>query len=157
MDNPAIEESIEVRVQKTQARFKRVRNPKGRDSGIGDFFLLIEVTARQADVYIPLSIASGKKVTGFVYQIEGTAAGTISTASISVKGEGVTQVTLGTILYSKIPKGKTATFRILIEIEGRAEQSYKVVIGRIHYKHNPNDARYQRFLGEISSKTVQSR
>ncbi len=148
---------IKVRVQKAQAHFKRVRNPEGPDIGIGDFFLLVDVTAVTDTVYIPISIASGKKATGFVYQIEGTAKGAISTTSISCKGKGVTQITLGTIVYAKIPKGMTATFRIVIEIRGKVGNTYGITINLIHYKRNPSDARYEKYTEEVSSKKVEFR
>ncbi len=148
------EVALEVRVQKKQARFRRVRESKGPDSGIGEFFLLLDVTAENADVYIPLSIASGKKPTGFVYQIEGTKEGTISTTSISCSGTGVTQITLGTILYCKIPAGKTASFRILIEMRGKAGSEYTVAITRIHYKHDPSTARYEKFEKTIPGQRL---
>ena len=149
-----VAEALNVRIQKSQTRFKRVRNPEGPDIGIGNFFLLIDITASLEDIYIPLSIASGKKTTGFVYQIEGTAQGSISTTDISCSGKGVTQVTLGTILYAKIPKGMTATFRIVIEIRGRMNNSYAIGINRIHYKYNPSDARYEKYLKEIRSTNL---
>lgn len=148
------EVALKVQVQKKQARFKRVRESKGPDSGIGEFFLLLQVTALKNDVYIPLSIASGKKPTGFVYQIEGTKEGTISTTSISCTGAGVTQITLGTILYCKIPAGKTAIFRILIEMRGKAGSEYSVTITRIHYKHDPSVARYEKFSETISGQRL---
>jgi hypothetical protein len=145
--------SIKVSVLKKQGRFKRIR-VSGPDQGIGEFFLLLDITAVKEAVYIPLSIASGKKPTGFIYQIEGTSEGTISTTNISCKGDGVTQITLGTILYCKIPVGKTATFRILVEMRGKAGKEYKIVINRINYKYNPSDARYQKFMEEISTNTL---
>lgn len=146
--------AIRVRVEKKQARFKRVREAKGPDSAIGEFFLLVAVTALENDVYIPVSIASGKKPTGFVYQIEGSTEGTISTTAISCGGAGITQVTLGTLLYSKIPAGKTATFRILIEIRGKIGSEYGIVINRIHYKLDPSDARYGKFEDDIAGKVL---
>lgn len=149
--------SIKVHVRKRQARFKRIRVPQGPDVGVGEFFLLVEVTAVKETVYIPTSIASGKKPTGFVYQIEGTAEGTIVTTNISCNGAGVTQVTLGTILYCKIPAGKTAIFRVLVSMRGGAGKEYKVVINRIHYKHTPSDARYQKFTEEINSSILKFR
>ena len=145
------EAGIQVKVQKKEARFKRIRVP-GPDAGIGEFFLLIDITAAGGDVYIPISIASGKKPTGFVYQIEGTKEGTISTTSISCKGVGVTQITLGTILYCKIPAGKTASFRILIEMKGKVGSEYGVAINRINYKRDPSDARYKQFLELLPGK-----
>jgi len=145
---------MKVHVDKTQSRFKRVRDGNGSRTGIGEFFLLLSITAKDTALYIPLSIASGKKPTGFVYHIEGTAEGMISTTDISVRGEGVTQLTLGTILYAKIPVGKTAVFRLLIEMRGKVGKTYGIVINRINYKHNPSDARYQKYLQEIPTKTV---
>lgn len=145
---------IHIKINKRQARFKRVRNPGGPDTGIGEFFLLIDITAVEETVYIPLSIASSKKPTGFVYHIEGTGEGTITTTNISCSGQGVTQITLGTLLYAKIPKGKAATFRILIEMRGKVGKVYGVVIHRIHYKQDPADARYQKIVQDIRTNTV---
>jgi hypothetical protein len=150
---PTGDTSLVVRLEKKQERFKRIRLP-GPDQGVGEFFLLLTITALKEDVYIPLSIASGKKPTGFVYQIEGTGQGTISTTDISASGDGVTQITLGTLLYAKIPRGKTATFRILVEMKGIAGKSYAVVINQISYKHAPTDARYQKFLTDIRTDTL---
>lgn len=144
--------AITVKVQKKQARFKRIREVSGPDVGAGEFFLLIEVTAGKEAVYVPLSIASGKKPTGFVYQIEGSKEGALVTTDLSCSGASITKVTLGTLLYAKIPAAKTATFRILIEIRGKIGGEYGVVINRMHYKFDPSDARYQKFESEIPSK-----
>lgn len=149
-----LSEVMRVRSIKTQGRFKRIRNPGGPDTGLGEFFLLLEVTALTRDLYIPLSIASGKKPTGFVYQIEGTGQGDISTTTISWNGDGVTQITLGTIVYVKIPAGKTGTFRILIEMKGFMQKSYSILIPRMNYKHNPADARYEKAFPDIRSRVV---
>lgn len=157
MKNATTSLFLKVRVQKSQARFKRIRNAHGPDTGIGEFFLLVDVTAQTEDIYIPTSISSSKKPTGFVYHIEGTAEGLISRASVSAKGAGVTQLTVGTIVYTKIPKGKTGTFRILIEIRGAVRKSYKIVINRINYRHHPRDARYERRDEELHSKTLMFR
>lgn len=151
---PVADTALKVSIQKKQKRFKKIKNPNGPDIGVAEFFLLLDVTAFTETIYIPLSIASGKKPTGFVYQIEGTAKGDISTTDISCKGPGVTQVTLGTILYSKIPAGKKATFRILIEIRGRMQNTYSVVINRINYKRDMAATRYEKLLGEIRSDTL---
>ena len=93
----------------------------------------------------------------FRYQIEGTSEGSLSTTDISCSGAGVTQVTLGTILYSKIPAGKTATFRILIEIRGKTGGTYRIVINRINYKFAPTDARSEKFLDELPTKTLKAK
>lgn len=114
----------------------------------------LHITAADKALYVPLSIASGKKPTGFVYHIEGTAEGAISTTDLSAKGEGVTKITLGTLLYCKIPAGKTATFRLLVEMRGKAGKTYGVVINRINYKYQPTDARYQKLDTNLKSKTI---
>ncbi|MBP6946389.1 MAG: hypothetical protein KBB46_03815, partial [Candidatus Pacebacteria bacterium] len=100
------DEYIAVKVAKNQARFERVKQKGVEDKALGKFFLEIDVTAKQQEVFLPLSVASGKKTAGFMYQIEGTAPGSIVITDIKVRGEGVTQVTLGTLLYAKLPAGK---------------------------------------------------
>lgn len=150
-----VDEFINVKVKKTQAHFERIRNPEGPDHGIGEYFSSIDITAKKADVYIPISIASGKKATGFIYQIEGTGEGSIVKTDISCTGEGISQITLGTIVYSKIPSGKTGTFRIHNEIKGKIGKTYKIVINRINYKFTPNDSRYKQYLKEINSRTLE--
>ncbi|RJQ35019.1 hypothetical protein C4568_01700 [Candidatus Parcubacteria bacterium] len=151
------DEHIQCEVQVSQTRFKRIPNPEGPDSAVGNFFLKLDVTALQEAIYIPISIASGKKPTGFVYQIEGTAEGEISTTDISCRGEGVSNVTLGTLLYAKIPVGSTATFRIQIEMKGKWGKEYKIVINRVNYKLDPSDARYKKFDTAIGTKVLKLR
>lgn len=145
---------MKVSVKKKQARFKKIRGTGKPGMGVGEFFLLVDISAEKDTVCIPVSIASGKKPAGFVYQIEGSGAGAISTTHLSFTGPSVAQVTLGTLTYAKIPKGTTATFRILIEIKGRVGKEYRIVINRINYKHTPSDARYQKFTEEISSAAL---
>lgn len=149
--------SIAVKVQKAQSRFKKIQGLEGEDAGNGVFFLLLDVTASTEDVYIPLSIASGKKVVGFIYHIEGTAAGEINTTDISCRGDGITKITLGTLLYAKIPVGMTASFRISIDIKGQTGKEYKVAINQINYKLDPGDARYKKLDVEIETETVKFR
>lgn len=141
-----------IKIRKNDENFKRIRNPDGPDGALGKFYLHVEITAVKEDVYIPISIASGKKPTGFVYLIEGTDQGFISTTEIICRGDGVTQVTLGTIVYAKIPTGMAATFRIRIEVRGRIGQEYRAVIWKIRYKHIPSDARYMETVQEIQTK-----
>jgi hypothetical protein len=148
------DEHLYCKLQESQARFKRIHNPEENDTGLGEFFLLLDIIALQETVYVPLSIASGKKPTGFVYQIEGTAEGDISTTDISCRGEEVTEITLGTLLYTKIPQGKTATFRILVEMKGNPGKEYKIVINKINYKLDPSDARYKKFDTAIGTKVL---
>jgi hypothetical protein len=142
---------MEVTVEKKQQHFKRIRNVDGPDVGVGEFFLLVGITALTDTVHIPLSIASSKKVTGFMYQLEGTKKATLVSTDLSVKGEGVTQVTLGTIHYVKIPRGKKALFRILIIMKGQVHNTYKATITRINYKLKPIDVRYKQFQSELES------
>lgn len=154
---PNADEALHVSLQKTDAHFSVLRDPKGSsDVGLGKYFLSIDITAGKEALYIPISIASGRKSTGFIYQIEGTAGG-VSTASVTSKGEGVSTVTSGSLSYSKIPRGMTATFKILAQVTGSLGKTYKIVISRINYKLNPNDLRYKRFLTDISSDTLKFR
>lgn len=145
---------ISIKVEKSQATFKRIKVSGERDIGHGEFFLLLNITALKEDVYIPLSIASGKKTTGFMYHIEGTAEGDIYTTTLTGRGKGITKITLGTLLYTKIPAGKTAEFRMLIEVRGSTSKEFKVVINRANYKLDPTDARYKRLDVEIDSKLL---
>lgn len=150
-------ETIQVRVTKTDAHFYSVPNQKKSDDlGLGKYLLLVEVKAGIETLYIPTTIASGRKSAGFIYQIEGTTSSS-STATISVKGDGIVTVTSGTISYCKIPVGKVATLKIQAEVTGAEGKTYKVVVSRINYKLNPNDLRYKRFLTEISTKTLMFR
>ena len=151
---PDTAKDLVVDLKESKRNFRRIDRPEGPDQVLGSFSFIVDITAATGDVYIPLSIASGKKPTGFVYQIEGTAEGEIVTTDISCRGDGVTQITLGTLLYCKIPSGMTATFRIRIEIRGKVGKSYRVVIHQLHYKHDPSEARYQKSSQEISTKML---
>ena len=145
---------IDVKVKKSQARFERIKQKGLEDKTVGKFYLEIDITAKQQVVFIPISIASGKKPAGFMYQIEGTAEGQIATTDIKTRGEGVSQVTLGTLLYAKIPVGQTASFQIQATIRGKLGKVYKIVFTRLNYKLNLTDARYERYLKEITSDSV---
>lgn len=149
-----VDEYITVKIKKDQARFERVKVEGVKDKAFGNFLMVIEITAKQSDVFIPLSIASSQKPTGFMYQIEGTGEGIVSNADVTVRGNGVTQVTLGTLHYAKISPTKTATFRILTNIRGKLGKSYKITINRINYKLTLTDARYQQYLKPIVSDSV---
>lgn len=143
-----------VEVKELKAFFEKGRTSEGKTIGRGQFNFLLHITALQGAVYIPTSLASGKKPTGFVYQIEGQAPGFISTADISAKGEGVSQVTLGTLVYTKVPQGKVAAIKMVVMIEGSVNKEYGVVINRINYKLDPSDARYKKFDVDIASKPL---
>ena len=145
---------ITVKIIKNQARFKRIKQKGVADKAEGNFYIEITMSAKRQGVYVPLSIASGKKVAGFMYQIEGTAAGAIITANVEVKGEGVSQVSVGTLRYAKVPAGKTASFEIRAAIKGSFSKTYKLIFTRLNYKLTLTDARYQQYLKEIHSKSV---
>lgn len=147
---------LSVHIQKAHARFDKLHDKNQPGAVAAEFFTILDITATAGDVYIPVSIASGKKPTGFIYQIEGTAEGVISTTNISCDGDGIAQVTLGTIRYCKIPAGKTGVFRILIEIRGETGEEYVILINRINYKHDPTDARYEKLVTNISTKKLRT-
>lgn len=145
---------LDIKVKDADERLKRTKVLNGPDVVVGKFSLTLEITAVQGDLYVPLSIASGKKPTGFVYQIEGTGPSSIVTTDISCKGNGITEVRLGTIVYSKIPKGMTGEFRIHIEVRGKIGKAYRVLIYQINYKNSPTDARYQKSLVDIGTRML---
>ena len=142
------------KVKESKAFFVKERDTAGKIVSHGQFTLYLDIIALQQTLYIPTSLASGKKPTGFVYQIEGTAPGQIHTTEVTCKGDGIAQVTLGTLLYTKVPQGKTASFKIFVDMKGSLNKTYKVIINRINYKLDPSDARYKKFDVEISSKPV---
>lgn len=145
---------INVKVQKNQARFERVRQKNVEDKATGHFFIEIAITAKQGAVFIPLSIASGKKVAGFMYQIEGTGTGALTATTIKLQGEGVTQVTVGTLQYAKIATGKTATFKIQVGIRGSFGKTYKIVFTRLNYKLQLTEHLYHQYLKELHTDSV---
>jgi len=149
-----VDDYLSVKRTKNDSRFERVRKKDEPDKAVGHYLLKLDITAKAQAVFIPLSIASGKKQTGFIYQIEGTGESSIVTAQVKSRGEEVTQVTLGTIVYAKIPPQKTAEFTIQVEIRGRVGKVYKFLIHRINYKLAVTDARYNQYLKEIPSDTL---
>lgn len=149
-----VDEYIDVKIKESQARFQLIKAKDKEDKAVGNFFIKLEILAEKQEVYVPLSISSGKKTSGFMYQIEGTAEGSISTTDIKIRGEGVTQVTLGTLLFAKIPVGKTAELRIQVEINGKLGKNYKIIISRINYKLKLTDTRYNQYLKPLVSDSV---
>jgi len=145
---------IDVKVKKNQARSEKIKKKGAEDTLFGKFYIEIAITAKQDTIFIPISIASGKKTAGFMYQIEGTAEGSIVSAEAKVRGDGVSQVKVGTLHFAKIPAGKTASFEIRATIRGKSKKSYKIVITRLNYKLALADARYQQYLKEIHSSSV---
>jgi hypothetical protein len=145
---------VAVEIKSNQAIFQKIKKRGEEDKALGNFYIEIEITAKQQEVYFPLSVASGIKPAGFMYQIEGTAEGKIVTTEIKVRGKGVEQVTLGTLLYAKIPTGKTGLFRIQATIQGKLNKKYQIVFTRLNYKLKLTDVRYQQYLKEIRSDSV---
>ena len=141
-----------ITVQETHdlTRIRKLPGSRGTLSVSGNYALFLDVTADKETVFLPVSIASGRKSTGFIYYIEGAKI-VSSSAEIAVSGSGITMVASGTIPYCKIPVGKTARFKIFTEVNVESTRQYKFVISRINYKLNPNDARYKRFITEISA------
>jgi hypothetical protein len=145
---------VEVRVKKNQGRHEKIKQKGRADKVEGKFYLELEIASKQADVYIPLSIASGKKTAGFMYQIEGTDEGSIVSAEVRVRGERVSQVMVGTLTYAKVPAKAKAAFEIRSTIKGKPGKVYKLVFTRINYKLSIAEARYQQYLKEIQSDKV---
>lgn len=145
---------ITIIPQKLDAHFSEGYDTDRSDKiGTGKYFFHLDVTAEKETVYIPISIASGRQSTGFIYQIEGTDEAK-GTASISGRGEGVTTVTSGSITYFKIAAGKTVSFKIVIEVTAKIHREYRAVINRVNYKFNTSEPRYKRFVVEIGTKSV---
>lgn len=145
---------ITVKSGKDQARFERVKVEGEKDKAYGKFLMMLDITAKTDAVLIPLSIASGKTVTGFMYHIEGTGEGVITKADVTVRGDGVSQVTIGTLLYVKVAAGSTATFKIQVTIRGQLGKTYQIILNRLNYKRTLADARYQQYLKPIPSDRV---
>ena len=154
MKNSYIDECIRIVPIKIDAHASEGYNKDRSDKkSIGKYFFQVDVTAQKETVYIPISIASGRQSTGFIYQIEGMGEA-IGRASIDGRGEGVVTVTSGSITYFKLMPGQTVSFKILVEVTVARKTVYKVVISRINYKLNTNDPRYKRFLLELPSKPL---
>ena len=145
---------IDVKIKKNQAHFEKIKRKGEEDKAVGKFYIEIDVTAKQGNIFVPISIASGKKTAGSMYQIAGTAEGRIATADIKIRGEGVSQVTVGTLHYAKIPTGKIASFQIQATIRGAFGKTYKIVFTRLNYRLSLTDVRYRQYLKEIPSDSV---
>jgi hypothetical protein len=149
-----LDPNIEVKIHKNQARTEAVRPVGQHQKTFGHFFIELSITAEQAPVFVPISIASGKKTAGFMYHIEGSAESSLAGASIGVRGTRVTQVKLGTLLFARIPAGVSARFRLRAKIRGKEDEQYQLVISRLNYKLDLAQTRYHRYLKPINSKTV---
>lgn len=149
-----IDPYVSVKVKRTDARFTRTKIKDAPDKAIGKYQLFVDIASKQVPVYVPLTIASSKKVTGFMYHIEGTGESSVESATVEVRGVGTTLLTLGTLEYAHIPAGGTATFRLDITIRGKIGKKYHIVINRLNYKLALADARYQQYLKPITSDSL---
>lgn len=149
-----IDEYVSIKVTKRNTRFIRTKIDGAPDKAVGHFNTTIGITAKKSPVLVPLSIATGKAVTGFMYYIEGEREGSVVSASVTARGDGSTQVAVGTLTFLKIPAGKTAEFNTTIAVRGKVGKQYHVVISRINYKLALSDARYQQYLKPIMSKSL---
>jgi hypothetical protein len=143
-----------VTITKSQANFVRTRNPDGKDPIIGHFFLKVDIETSDLPIYIPVSIASGKKPAGFVYQIEGTSPGAIHTATMEVAGASAPYITLGTLRFAHIPRKSVASFRVQIDITGAMRSDYHVALILLNYKYRLEDARYTKLPLTLLSKKL---
>lgn len=149
-----IDEYVDVKVKKRKARFTRVKLDEAQDKAIGRYSMEIHIKAKQSSVFVPISIASGKKPTGFVYHIVGTGDSSITTASVEVGKGNVKQITVGTLEFCEIPPKETAIFIIQAEIKGKLNREYQIVVNRINYKLTLGDARYQQYLKPLPSSEL---
>lgn len=149
-----VDEYIAVTTSLNQAHADVVRQRGVADKFFGKFLIGLAITAKQTHVFIPLSVASGKKTAGFMYHIEGTAEGSIVSAEVRVRGKGVSQVKVGTLLYAKVLAGTMVSCELRITIKGSEKKTYSITITRINYKTQLSDTRYHQYLKEISSRNV---
>ena len=140
-------EQLRIQVTNRTKHFRKITDSKGNVLGEGTFSLHLVLTPATGTLYVPLSIASGKKPTGLVYLINGTGESSIVTAHVEIrdiKASGVREILLGTIRYVEIPQGVTATLRVRLTMRGRIGKEYSVLIARMQYKTHLSDTRYQK-------------
>ncbi len=149
-----IDDYIAVKGGDFRTNFERTKVESGPDKAVGRFQFAIAITAKQTSVYVPLSITSGKTVSGFMYHIEGTGEGSVATADVDIRDKAVTRISVGTLQYAKIPAGTTGTFRLDVTIRGQVGKKYSIVIDRINYKLALTDPRYQQYLKPTVTKAM---
>lgn len=145
---------IDVKLGKKQVRADAVRKKDQEDKLYARFYFEIDITAKVSDVLIPLSVATGKRTAGFMYYTEGTTTLPAAETELKVRGEGVTQLKVGTLLFAKVPTGKTAKFVIQANIQGKQKEQYQFIISRISYKLSLDEVRYLQYMKEIKSGSV---
>ncbi len=141
---------LTLKVRKSQGRFERGRGTEGKIH----FYLEVDVTTTSEDIYVLQSVASGKKIAGFMYYIEGTGEGKVVAGDCIEKGKGVTMVHVGTLSYVKIPKGSTASFEFRIAVRGEVRRSYRLVFTRMNFKRRLEQQRYESYETTLYSKSV---
>ncbi|MFM2423795.1 MAG: hypothetical protein RLZZ70_182 [Candidatus Parcubacteria bacterium] len=149
-----IDQYVSIKSKKQQAKFQRVKIESGRDKATGTYMIEIAVTAKTQPVYIPLTIASGKTTSGFMYHINGTDESSIGRAGVVVTGEGVKRITIGSLDYAELAPKVTGLFQLEVVIKGRVGQTYQIIVNRINYKLTLTDPRYQQYLKPIESKVL---
>ncbi len=147
-----IDQYVTIKQKKQKTSFVRVKVETGPDRATGTFVIEIAITAKSVPVFVPLTIASGKTTSGFMYHIDGTSESAIGRAGVSVSGEGVKRITIGSLDYAELPPTVTGLFQLEVVIKGRVGQTYQVVINRINYKLALTDTRYQQYLKPLPSK-----
>jgi len=149
--------TISAHVQRTSESFNVLRDKYGNgDTGVGKYTLVLDITADKDTLYIPVSIATGRKSNGLIYQVEGSERAT-STATVSCRGENAVIVTSGTLSYCKVPAFKTVSFRVFVTVTASLREEFTVAIGLINYKLNPSDVRYKKYVTDIRTKTLKFR
>jgi hypothetical protein len=148
------DEYVKVKLGKNQGRFKRTKDAAGENIAEGHFYIEILITALLDPIFVPLSVATGKKVAGFMYHIEGTGEAAIRTTTIAVKGADISHVMIGTIRYAKIPPAKSALFQVQVQIRGSFGKTYHIVFSRINYKRSVHDQRYRQYTQQLESRRV---
>lgn len=149
-----IDSFLGVKVGGTKLKFVRTKVETGPDKAVGEFHFTLELQAKLTPLYIPLSIASGKTVAGFMYQIEGNGESSVASGSVEVRTRGLTQVSVGTLKYLVVPKGKSAEVDLVVSVRGKVGRTYRIVVNRINYKLATADPRYQQYLKPLGSKSM---
>jgi len=145
-------ETISIKPGKT---YESYRN--GHINGVGSirqgkYNIAFSVTSGDETLYVPTSFGSGT-TTGIVYEIEGSGEAEV-TSTVTCKGDGIKTSRVGSVLFCKIPPGKTADFKIVAQIAGEKGDEFSFVINRINYKTDPNRAKYTAYKTDMSTGIV---
>lgn len=149
-----IDDYLSARITGTKFHFTRTKVESGADKAVGEFRIVLELTTKRAPISIPLSIASGKTVAGFMYQIDGTGESSVASASVSIRTRGLIETSIGTLRYVTLPAGKKSELELAVVVRGKVGRQYQIVLNRINYKLTPADSRYQQYLKPLASKSL---